>query len=899
MPETRSAHVRIFYPADPAGVVPGGIDTFLRGLLKWGPPELQFSLVGMSTDLAARPLGRWTRCDLGRRAFDFWPVVHVPNAAQRSRVPLSARYTAGLMRAPRALRQGFDVFDFHRLEPAWLFRKDARPKNAFFHQDPVVVRAAQSDIVWSRFPAAYEWVEAQMVRTLSSAWCVRDTGVKTLQQRYPAQAQQFRFISTWVDTEVFAPLSPQARERERAALAQQWGWGPQTQALISVGRLDTQKDPALMYDAFARLVAQGRDIAWLVVGDGVLRPELQARAQADGLAGRIHFLGLRSAAQIAPLLGAADVYALSSAYEGMPMALLEGMGCGLPVASTDVGEVRRVVREGCTGSLCTQRSPEAFAATLATVLDHAPQWRGEPALQAIEPYQPAQVLRPVFENYLRLAGRAPQVGGSKAFLPAASGSAKRVREPVIGVPIDVASREQACERILGWAAKRQSRTVCFVNAHSAVLAAREPRHGRVVATTDLALPDGFPIAWTLRKKGHPDQARVDGPGTMWQLCAQAAASGLPVALFGSAPETLALLRSRLVQAFPALKVVYAHSPPFRPLSAQEDEAIVQAINASGAGLCFVSLGCPKQELWMADHAGRVNAVMLGVGAAFDFHAGVVPHAPPWMQRHGLEWLFRLASQPRRLGGRYLDTNSAFIARSLADFLLPGRRSAPGIAPPLDDGDEPASQLSHQVSGFMDSKLDPSQLSELLVRVDAALAHRSGRLIEFIASGEGEGTTSLAQAYAAQSVAGMGRRVLVLQARAPQGRSGGLMQVLAAGGELKSALAMQPEGFSTAGLLADGVDESQFALLTRADLWKKLRSEFDEVVLDMPATSVSRLGLMVAPQCDGVIVVLEAERTRAPVAEALVANLRAVKANLLGTVLNKRRFYLPEAVYRRL
>jgi exopolysaccharide biosynthesis WecB/TagA/CpsF family protein len=931
MPESNTSHVRIFYPADPVGVVPGGIDTFLRGLLKWGPAELEFSLVGMSTDLNARPLHQWTTCDLGRRSFDFWPVVHVADAAKRSRIPLSARYTWGLQTGPRALRQGFEVFDFHRLEPAWLFRNDARPKNAFFHQDPVVVRAAQSDIIWSRMPAVYEWVEKQMVRSLSAGWCVRETGVRTLAKRYPSQASQFRFISTWVDTEVFSPLPPEQRAAQRAALAQEWGWRPDTKALISVGRLDTQKDPALMYDAFARLVAQGRDLAWLVVGDGVLRADLQARAQADGLASRIHFLGLKSAAQIAPLLGAVDVYTLSSAYEGMPMALLEGMGCGLPVATTDVGEVRRVVRSGINGKVCEERTPEAFAATMAHVLDNLQAYSGSPALQAIEPYQPAQVLQPVYQNYLRLAalGRPRVVSvpvavpvPAQTFAPNAAlvsnalpepavATAEnmpaadypfRQRERVIGVPIDVLRSERARQVLLTWARARQSRYACFVNAHSSVVASREARHGRVIELADMALADGFPVAWTLRKKGHTEQQRLDGPGTMWQLCADAQREGVSIGLYGSAPETLRLLRGRLQVAFPALRIGFCHPPPFRALTPEEDEADVQAINASGIGLLFVSLGCPKQELWMADRRGRVNAVMLGVGAAFDFHAGVVSHAPAWLRDRGLEWLYRLSQQPRRLFGRYLDTNSAFIARSLQDFLRPGRQPAPALTPPVARApvaDPLAPYLSSQVSGFMNSKLDLSHLSELLVRVDAALSHRSGRLIEFIASGEGEGTTTLAEAYAALAVASMGRRVLVLTAHAPTGTTEGVLQVMARGGDMKSVITQDSDGFNRAGLLAQGAEDSQSSLLGRGEYWKRLRAEFDEVVLDMPATSRSRLGLMVAPQCDGVVVVVEAERTRAPVVESLVANLRAVKANLLGTVLNKRRFYLPEAVYRRL
>jgi N-acetylglucosaminyldiphosphoundecaprenol N-acetyl-beta-D-mannosaminyltransferase len=171
----------------------------------------------------------------------------------------------------------------------------------------------------------------------------------------------------------------------------------------------------------------------------------------------------------------------------------------------------------------------------------------------------------------------------------------------------------------------------------------------------------------LRRLGFRDQRRVSGPDLMWALCERCAAEGLPIYCYGSSDQTLVLLAQRLQAAFPGLQVAM-ESPPFRPLSVEEDAAAVDRINASGAGLVFVGLGCPKQERWMAEHRGRVHAVMLGVGAAFDFHAGTVARAPQWMQRTGLEWLHRLVSEPRRLWRRYLTTNSVFIWKAACQLL---------------------------------------------------------------------------------------------------------------------------------------------------------------------------------------------------------------------------------------
>lgn len=654
--------VRTFYPADPAGVVPGGIDTFLRGLFKWAPPDIEFSLVGMTTDPVARPTGRWSRCALGQRSFEFMPIVAVANAGGRGRIPLSLRFSAALRRQRNALREGFDVFDFHRPEPGLLFADDHRPKNAFFHQDPKIVLLNQSDNLWKHLPGVYASIERRAVADYDSVWCVRESGVATLRERYPNQADHIRFIPTWVDTEVFYEVDPVQRAALRQQLAQGHGIDGQAQWVVTVGRLDTQKNPGLMLAALARLKAQGRHLAWLVVGDGVLRGELERGVAAAGLAGQVHFLGLQAPDRIADILRAGDVYALSSAYEGMPMALLEALGSGLPVAVTDVGEVRRVVRPGINGAIAVAQEPEAFAAALGEVLDQALPWRGAPARDAVEPFQPAAVLAPAYESYRHIGS---QVVGLRrtAWAAHVADSEERRRRSVVGVPVDVLDRSATSRQIIEWGQARQSRYLCFVNVHSAIQASVDERHRLVLLSADLVAPDGAPIAWTLRAKGQRGQERVDGPGMMWRLCADAQDAGIKVGLHGSTGETLDALVDEMRLAFPQLDVAYVHSPPFRELSVDEDQAVCDAITQAGVGLLFVGLGCPKQEYWMALHRGRVPAVMLGVGAAFEFHAGTVSRAPEWMREHGLEWLHRLASQPRRLWRRYLFTNSLFLAKS--------------------------------------------------------------------------------------------------------------------------------------------------------------------------------------------------------------------------------------------
>lgn len=247
----------------------------------------------------------------------------------------------------------------------------------------------------------------------------------------------------------------------------------------------------------------------------------------------------------------------------------------------------------------------------------------------------------------------------------------RVTGQVLGASIDVMDWDQALGRILEWGSRRESRYVCICNAHSVVTAGQDAEFGRVVAQADMATADGAPVAWMLRKLGFAGQQRINGPDLMWRFCAHAERLGLPVYFYGSTPETLILLEARLRGYFKNIVISGCYSPPFRPMNADEERAEVQRINASGAVVVFVGLGCPKQEIWMARQRGEVNAVMIGVGAAFDYHAGTVKRAPLWMQHAGLEWLHRLVSEPGRLWKRYLVTNTIFVIAAVKQLYFKG------------------------------------------------------------------------------------------------------------------------------------------------------------------------------------------------------------------------------------
>ena len=240
---------------------------------------------------------------------------------------------------------------------------------------------------------------------------------------------------------------------------------------------------------------------------------------------------------------------------------------------------------------------------------------------------------------------------------------------ILGMRVDPTSYRQATDDILTWAKTGESRYVCVANVHMVMEAYDHADYQTIVNAADLVVPDGMPLVWMLRRLGYPEQERVSGPDLMAYVLQEAAEQNIPVGFYGSTPSVLKRLQEQLKHRFSALKIAYAYSPPFRLLTPQEEAQVVKGINVSGTRILFVALGCPKQERWMATHRGQIQAVMIGVGAAFDFHAGAKPRAPRWMQRAGLEWLFRLLSEPRRLWYRYLYHNPRFAILALKQLFL--------------------------------------------------------------------------------------------------------------------------------------------------------------------------------------------------------------------------------------
>ena len=257
-------------------------------------------------------------------------------------------------------------------------------------------------------------------------------------------------------------------------------------------------------------------------------------------------------------------------------------------------------------------------------------------------------------------------------LPASGSGVDLQQRYVLGQRLDATDYADATARVIDWANRGESRYVCLSNVHMVMQGWDDPNFRQIINAADLITTDGVPLVWCLRALGLPSAVRVYGPDLTLHVCATAAQQQLAIGLYGGTAQSLKEFAALLQSRFPAIEIACSIAPPFRPLTEAEDATYTKQLAESGARILFVGIGCPKQEIWMSEHRGRLNMPMLGVGAAFDFHAGRVKQAPAWLQAIGLEWLFRLLMEPRRLWRRYAWHNPRFVLFFIGQ-LLRGRR----------------------------------------------------------------------------------------------------------------------------------------------------------------------------------------------------------------------------------
>jgi len=236
-----------------------------------------------------------------------------------------------------------------------------------------------------------------------------------------------------------------------------------------------------------------------------------------------------------------------------------------------------------------------------------------------------------------------------------------MKSNILRIKVSITSYKKVVKQIFDWIdVDNAGKYICVSNVHMCMEAFDDPDFCKIVNAADLVVPDGRPLVWAQRLLGQKNASQVRGSDLLLTVCKEAEKAGIPIGLYGGTEKALADFIAFLKTRYINLKIPFASSPPFRELTQTEEENYIQEINTSGAHILFVGIGCPKQEKWMAKHKSRLNCVMIGVGAAFDFFSGQKKHAPKWMQNTGMEWIFRLVSDPKRLWKRYFKHNPRFI-----------------------------------------------------------------------------------------------------------------------------------------------------------------------------------------------------------------------------------------------
>ena len=389
--------VTIIYPTDPMGIVPGGTDTCIRDILRCSPDDINIRLIGVTTDPLNRPVRKWTTCKIDNSEFDFYPVLAVNDLKTQQRIPLSVKFTLKLLGCKAW--KGSDILQFHRLEPALLFIFNKIPKFTVIHQNMNILNNKNSDIRWKYFPGIFYKIEDFLLPKFSKIYTVREDAVEDYQQRYPEKTNDINFLPTWVNQDVFYMLDTPQKSKLLIKLQKQYNLPGNEKLLVVVGRLDSQKDPHLLLDALKIVFRNKLNLRCIIIGDGVLKDDIVNKSKSYNITDKISLVGALKQSEVIEWMQISHMLILSSAYEGMPRCVVEALGCGLPVAATNVGETSRLVKPGINGSLASERTDISLASAIEDTLENLNKYQGEPCINAIEEYTAKNVLSNLYNTY--------------------------------------------------------------------------------------------------------------------------------------------------------------------------------------------------------------------------------------------------------------------------------------------------------------------------------------------------------------------------------------------------------------------------------------------------------------------------------------------------------------------
>jgi exopolysaccharide biosynthesis WecB/TagA/CpsF family protein len=432
---------------------------------------------------------------------------------------------------------------------------------------------------------------------------------------------------------------------------------PRKPFFLFVGRLSSEKGADLLIESWKTV---DNALQLVIIGDG---PEEHKLVEAAKYHPNIRFMGKQDSSVVMQCMREARFLIVPSiCYEGFPMAVIEAYSVGTPVICNRIGSLQEIVIDSETGFHYDVHKKDELAQAI--------QRSTEDGVYEVLCANVKRIYRSQYTKELNIA-RLLEVYGEvlePANKLAESTHKNRLRSGyILDSQITALDFTETLQQIDQWMANGISKYVCVCTTHSLVTASQHGEFKKALNQASICTPDGMPLVWALRALGYKQQDRVDGTSLMKELCKLSSERHYRIYLYGCIPGTLTTLKQKLEFDYPGIQIVGTASPPFRKLDEEEERMYINHINQCTPDLVFVALGCPKQEVWMNKNQYAVKGVMIGVGAAFDYLAGNITRPPIVIQKAGLEWLFRLLMEPRRLWKRYLYNNSTFIYKYLKSF----------------------------------------------------------------------------------------------------------------------------------------------------------------------------------------------------------------------------------------
>ena len=400
MTRSNKIKVAIVYPMDPTENKVGGIETFLRNFVKFLPAEFVIKWIGVTANNNTRPTGIWQKIRLGNQEIDFLPVLYVKDENRRSLIPLVFKFVIALIKNTAAIKRQIKnhILFFHRIEAVLPFISWKNKKFLVIHGHPLDYYNQHSEVKWNKFPGMYFLLEKYLIKKFEKIFIVREDAASFYRKRYPDISKNVSFLPTWVDEEVFFPYKNEIRVIKRGEFLKNKGFAADDKLALFVSRFEGQKDPLLLIETFNYVASKLPSVRLLLIGGGGLKDKMESLLNKYGIRERAVFFGVLPQNEIADIMRISDVLVLTSAFEGMPMCVMEALGCGLAVVTTDVGEVKRVVKDGISGRVVFQSKAEIIGEAVLEVIREEKYKDSGNIRMCVKDYSAAGVLRQVYRQ---------------------------------------------------------------------------------------------------------------------------------------------------------------------------------------------------------------------------------------------------------------------------------------------------------------------------------------------------------------------------------------------------------------------------------------------------------------------------------------------------------------------